>query len=78
MVDPKYQKQGIGGALTKWGTVRADEMGAEVSRRRCYFSKGVHCANNEPIVLSPREFGRQTAVREIWVCVAGAYEIEST
>jgi hypothetical protein len=78
MVDSKYQKQGIGGALTKWGTDRADEMGAEVSRRRCYFSKGAHCANDDAIVLSPRECGRQTAVREIWFCVAGAYEIEST
>jgi predicted N-acetyltransferase YhbS len=33
MVDPTYQKQGIGGALTKWGMDLADELGAEVRKR---------------------------------------------
>jgi hypothetical protein len=50
MVNPKYQKQGIGAALTKWGTDRADEIGAEVSRKRSWFIKDGHCAKKKMIL----------------------------
>jgi GNAT superfamily N-acetyltransferase len=30
-IDPKYQRQGAGRALLKWGTNVADELGVDVS-----------------------------------------------
>jgi GNAT superfamily N-acetyltransferase len=44
-IDPKYQRRGVGGALVKYGTRKADELGVETVVESSVFGKGLYEKN---------------------------------
>ncbi|KAH9830691.1 GNAT family acetyltransferase like protein [Teratosphaeria destructans] len=41
-IDPAYQRRGVGGALVRWGTDKADELGVETVVESSVFGKGLY------------------------------------
>jgi GNAT superfamily N-acetyltransferase len=44
-IDPAYQRRGVGSALVKWGTDKADEMGVDAVVESSVFGKGLYQKN---------------------------------
>ncbi|EMD00454.1 hypothetical protein BAUCODRAFT_28808 [Baudoinia panamericana UAMH 10762] len=44
-IDPKYQRRGVGDALVKWGTGKADELGVQAVVESSVFGKGLYEKN---------------------------------
>lgn len=49
-VDPAYHKRGIGDALVRWGTVKADQLGAETVVEASVVGRGVYERNGFKVV----------------------------
>ncbi|KAF2765597.1 acyl-CoA N-acyltransferase [Teratosphaeria nubilosa] len=44
-IDPAYQRRGVGGALVRWGTDKADKLGVEAVVESSIFGKGLYEKN---------------------------------
>lgn len=44
-IDPAYQRRGVGDALVKWGTAKADSLGVEAIVESSVFGKGLYEKN---------------------------------
>lgn len=45
VIDPKYQRMGIGGKLVAWGVERADELGFDAVIESSVFGRGLYAKN---------------------------------
>lgn len=71
-VDPEYQRKGVGHALVKWGTDKADALGNEAVVESSVFGKGLYLKHGfifkKDVVLEPPEpFAGRDNVEFAWL-----------
>ena len=71
-VDPAHQRKGVGAALVKWGTSRADDMGVEGVVESSPFGKGLYEKNGyvfvkDVVVQLPERWADRPKIRYAWL-----------
>lgn len=71
-IDPAYQRRGVGDALVKWGTAKADKMGVETVVESSVFGKGLYEKNGfvfqgDVELHVPEKFRPKPASRFAWL-----------
>ncbi|KXL49145.1 hypothetical protein M433DRAFT_158974 [Acidomyces richmondensis BFW] len=71
-IDPKFQRQGVGGALVKWGTDKADSLGVETVVESSVYGKGLYLKNGfvfikDVVLRNPERWNKRASTQYAWL-----------